>query len=170
MAAHLNSEAGVYRLSMALLARKYARIFRRHGGGKAGNLRLYSELPQTTLAALKERCSIGEDEVPIIASLSDSSSWFLLTTKRIAWANPAGAVDLPLGEISDATVDSEGLSRAKSKKDLRDLKLISIGGARYNIAFSSEADFFPIWNLLKAVAADNRRAKLCFLPTAPVTW
>ena len=140
-----------------VVCRKYSRIFRRHGGGKEGDLKIFSELPQPTLAAFKERFSIGDDEVPIITSMGDSFSWFLLTTRRIAWVGPSGVVALPLDEISDATVDSEGMSRARSKKDLRDLKVVSRDGNSHNIAFSSQADFFSMWNLLKAVAADNRR-------------
>jgi hypothetical protein len=116
----------------------------------------FDALPEGTRAKLRHLAEIASEELPAIAYYFDDSIWALVTDKRLIWSFQAIRTEVPLSSIDDATVELEALAPGGTKKDLRDLTILTKNGERYKVQLETGSPFSGFWNALKMAARWNK--------------
>src|SRR5262249_61730625 len=86
--------------------------FRKSGGG-GRQVRPFGELPPELQSQLAAAASLPGDELPIVVCYRNASSWVLLTTRRLIWAEDGRLTALDSRDIADATGDPRALLRLR---------------------------------------------------------
>lgn len=111
---------------------------------------------QSELRALS---ALGEGEIPVLACWYDAAGWTLLTTGRVVWSTGGAMASLATSAIDDATINPKTLLAAGSKSLVAELTLVDARGERHRLVLERGQPLSGFWNVLKTIAADNRRRR-----------
>jgi|SRR3954470_9465058 hypothetical protein len=132
----------------------WSSIFKRKGAsGK--HTKLFEDFDVVGQKAIVEHASLGEDELPVLASTPTEGSWFLLTTKRLLLF--AGEANEAVEASSIAEVLPAEFGHVR-KEEMTLLKLKLNGGRELRVQVEAGLPFFGVWNVLRNAVARNKSA------------
>lgn len=123
-------------------------IFQRKNG-KSAATRLWIDWDETTREKLSGRAVIGENERPLILSVS-TSGYCLLTTCRLVTEHWSASLRDVVG------VRSVGFGSV-NKGQLSDLSVEHRSGEQLELSMETGKSYFAIWQILLFLAQNNRK-------------
>jgi len=133
------------------LAQRWVKQFRRYVDAETGSTRAVADMPEAERAALLRQVPLRRDEVPALLTVTDSTTWLLLTTQRIVYASGGRLLELNHSDLLRVTIFTEELAVVR-KHELARLKLVTVAGEDIEVRVPSGPGFYGLWNVLMIVA------------------
>ena len=128
----------------------------RRSGGDGEHAGVFDSLAEDVREYLYARASVRATEIPVLANFRDKDTWVILTTERLLSCEKGIVTTLETSKIDDTTVELSAKYGARDKAALQKLVVYSNGKA-YSIVFEAGRPLIGLWNVLKALAATNRK-------------
>jgi len=123
-------------------------------GSEGRDTRLYANLHDAQRELLETLGGLGEDELAVIATIRDSETMSLVTTRRVLWATGGQKGQVSLAAITDATVLPGHFAAAGGEQGLESLDLVTENGV-VSVAVEPGAPLVGVRNALRMVARWN---------------
>src|SRR5262249_53776067 len=127
-------------------------------GGDGKHTRLFTALPDDIQEFLLAQTPFVECELPIIGSYWETDRWLILTTGRLAWSEAGGRISVQLDAIDRVAIGAGASPVSFGKTAPQEMK-ITANGIRYSFGVEPGRAFVGFWNVVKTVAARNRKAR-----------
>jgi hypothetical protein len=95
---------------------------------------------------------------PLVIVYSDSDNWTLITSGQLSSSQEGQVWSVQLSNVTDATVDYEVMRLGGSDINKWQQLLIITEVGSMRLILEPGAPYIGVWNALKAVAAQNKRA------------
>ena len=132
----------------------WSSVFKRKGASGT-HTKLFEDFDAVAQKTIVERASLGEDELPVVASTPVEESWFLLTTKRLLLFTGKASEAVEVSTIAEVLPAEFGQVK---KDEMTLLKLKLNGGRELQAQVEAGPPFFGVWNVLRNAAARNKSA------------
>lgn len=136
--------------------------FRRHARGASGpGTGLYDELDPCLVEAMTDRIELGENEVPVVASVFSVTEWCLLTTSRLIVSKEACIEAIENHDIKDVNCDIDACMKEGQleTQQLAYLLLRTFSGREWTLHIEPGAGYLGFVSVLQMIADRNWRGR-----------